>query len=115
VSRPIRRARQVRDDIIAIYQYVHDRSPQSAEKVLDAIECSIRALADAPGIGTYWNSPHPGLDGIKICPVRPYRNYLIFFRKTPDAVEVFRVVHGARELGPLIDDVDLDLGFEEPD
>ena len=108
-GRPIRRTRQVRDDIIAIYQHVHEQSPQGAELVFDAIERSIRRLPDTAGVGRLWHSPEPELHGLRVTTVRPYRSYLIFFRDTPEGIEVFRVVHGARELGPLVDEIIADF------
>ncbi len=109
MRRVIRRTAQVRHDIIDIYRYVHAQRPHAAEKVFDAIERSIRSLLDAPGIGRYWSSPDPRLEGLRVTTVRPYRNYLIFFRVVPDGIEVFRVVHGARELQPLVDDIEFDI------
>lgn len=106
--RTICRSAQVKDDIIAIYVYVHRRSPQSAEKVFDAIERSIRRLVDLPGVGRYWNSPDPRLAGMRVTTVRPYRNYLIFFRLVEKTIEVFRVVHAARDLAPLVDEIVFD-------
>ena len=96
MSRTIRRTAQVRDDIIEIYRYIHQRSPQAAEQLLDAIEQSIRSLLDASGVGRRWISPDQRLDGMRISTVQPFRNYLIFFRATPNGIEVFRIVHGAR-------------------
>jgi len=112
MSRTIRRTAQVRDDIIDIYRYIHQRSPQAAEKILGAIEQSIRSLLDTPGVGRGWLSPDPRLDGMRISTVQPFRNYLIFFRATPNGIEVFRIVHGARELEPLIDEIQLDFEDE---
>ena len=108
MSRPrvIRRTRQVRQDLIAIYRHIYADSPRAAELVFDAIERSIRRLLDVPGVGRYWDTSDPRLDGMRVTVVRPYRNYLIFFRDVPDGVEVFRVVHGARELEPLVDEIE---------
>lgn len=111
MRRGIRRTKQVADDIIAIYRHIRARSRQGAERVLDAIERSIRSLPDTPGIGRRWHSPDPRLEGMRVAVVTPYRNYLIFFRATDHWIEVFRVVHGARELEPIVDEIDLD--FEE--
>lgn len=108
MKRIIRRTSQVRGDIISIYRYIHERSPQAAEHVLDAIERSIRSLVDTPGIGHYWNSPDPQLHGIKVTTVHPYRQYLIFFRASEQGIEVFRIVHGARELSRIVDEMELD-------
>lgn len=101
--------KQVWRDIIEIYLYVQERSPQSAEKVFDAIQRSINSLLDAPGVGRLWVSRDPRLEELRMTPVRPYRNYLIFFRAVPSGIEVFRVVHGARELGRIAFDIDLEF------
>jgi len=108
----IRRSKQVRSDIIAIYEYIYERNPEAAERVLDAIEKSIRSLIDTPGIGHYWNSTDPRLQGIKVTSVRPFRQYLIFFRESENAIEVFRVVHGARELSRMVDEMELETERE---
>ncbi len=112
MSRVLRRTRQVRDDIIHIYRHIHDHNHGAADKVFDAIERSIRALLDTPGVGRYWNSPDPRLDRMRVTTVRPYRNYLIFFRAAADRIEVFRVIHGARELQPLVDEIEIDFEDE---
>ena len=83
MSLPIRRHKRVKDDIVSIYTYVHQQR-------------------DRPGVGRYWNSPDPRLDAMKATTVTPYRNYLIFFRALPDRIEVFRVVHAARDLRRLM-------------
>ena len=109
MSRAIRRSARVRRDLIEIYTYIHERSPGAAEKVLHSIEKNIRSLSDSPGIGHYWASSDPRFQGVRIAVVHPYRNYLIFFRLVEETVEVYRVVHGARELEPLMDDLDPEL------
>ena len=109
MSRRIRRTGQVRDDIIQIYRHIRRKSQKGADLVFDAIERSIKALGEMPGVGRLWESPDPRLEGMRITTVTPYRNYLIFFRPTREAVEVFRVVHGAEELERLIDEIDFDF------
>jgi plasmid stabilization system protein ParE len=113
MKRRIRRTRQVRDDIITIYRYLYDRSKQAADKVFVALRRSIEGLLDTPGIGRLWDSPDPRLQGMRMTTVRPYRNYLILFRATPGGVEVFRVVHAARALQPLVDEIVIE--FEDED
>jgi plasmid stabilization system protein ParE len=109
MKRTIRRTTQVRDDIIEIYGYIHERSPQAAEKVLDAIEASIRSLLITPGVGRYWLSGNAHLDGMRVTTVHPFRNYLIFFRAVSSGIEVFRILHAARDIEPLIDDIQIDF------
>jgi len=109
MSRGIRRNRRFRQDLIDIYAYIHERSPQAAERVLNAIERYTQLLLDMPGIGRRWASPDPRLEGMRLAVVTPYCNYLIFFRPTRDGIEVLRVVHGARELQNIIDEIEADL------
>jgi toxin ParE1/3/4 len=107
--RPIRRTRQLRQDIIDIYSYIYHRSPQAAERVFDAIERSIKALRDIPGAGRLWQSPDPRLEGIRVTVITPYRNFLIFFRPTDTAIEIYRIIHGARELDAIVDQIELEF------
>jgi toxin ParE1/3/4 len=108
----IRRTRQVRQDIIDIYRYIHARSPQSAERVFDAIQRSIQALPSIPGVGRRWDSTDPRLQGMRVTVVSRYRNYLIFFRAVPDGIEVFRVIYGSRDLRRIVDAIELDFDEE---
>ena len=53
------------------------------------------------------------LAGMRVTVVTPYRNYLIFFCPSDDAVEVFRIVHGARELARVVEEIQLDFEDDE--
>ena len=112
MSRPIRRTKQLRQDIIDIYAYIYERSPQSAERVFDAIERSIRKLPQIAGAGRLWNSTDPRLQGMRVTVITPYRSFLVFFRPTPTAIEVFRVVRGSRKLERVVDEINLDFEAE---
>ena len=109
MSRAIRRAKQVQQDIIDIYTYIGQRNSDAAERVVDAIEGSIASLKEFPGIGSVWSANDPRLSGMRVVPVSPYRNYLIFFRPIEDLVEIYRVVHGARNLDRIVDEIDFEF------
>jgi toxin ParE1/3/4 len=109
MTRQIRRTRQVAQDLIEIYQYIHERNAPAAERVLDAIEQSLNSLLKTPVVGRQWNSPDPRLEGMRVTLVTPYRNYLIFFRPVSDGIEVYRIVHGARELERIVDEIDIEF------
>ena len=107
--RAIKRTKQVRRDIIDIYTYIGLRNVDAAERVVDAIERCIKGLAKFSGIGRLWSSSHPRLSGMRVAPVLPYRNYLIFFRPIENRVEIYRVVHGARQLERIVEEIQLDF------
>jgi toxin ParE1/3/4 len=77
--------------------------------VLEAIEKSIKSLLDMPGIGRRWDSPDPRLEGMRVALVWPFRNYMIFYRPVLTDVEVFRIVHGARELERIVDAIEIEF------
>ncbi len=109
MSREIRRTKQVQQDIIDIYTYIGLRNSDAAERVVDAIERSIDGLKDFPGIGSVWSASDPRLSGMRVVPVSPYRNYLVFFRPIENRVDIYRVVHGARKLDRIVDEIDFEF------
>jgi len=109
MSKRIRRTKQLRQDLIDVYRYIHERNPRAAEKVFDAIERNIKSLLETPGVGHRWESSDPRLEGMRVAVVTPYRNYLIFFRASPKGVDVYRLIHGARELGEIMDEIDVEF------
>lgn len=106
------RSGQVHEDLMAIYLHIGKDRPAAAEEVLDRIESTIELLSTLPGLGNRWKSPDPRLSGLPVAVVTPYRNYLVFFRRSDRGVEVYRVVHGARDLEQIVDQVVFDLDDE---
>ena len=59
-------------------------------------------LAWMPEIGSIWESPHPFLSGVRVWPIRRFKNYLIFYRPIVGGIFVLRVLHGARQVDELL-------------
>ena len=60
-------------------------------------------LATMPTMGREWVSSDPYLAGIRVYVMpSPYRNYLIFYRFTDDALEILTILHGARDLETVL-------------
>ena len=55
-----------------------------------------------PEMGRPQTIGRPGLVGLRRIRVPGFANYLIFYRPTAEGIEVFRVVHGARDLRSLL-------------
>lgn len=104
----LRRTSQARGDIVRLYRYIGADNPDAAERVLEAIERSLRAIAATPGMGRQWESNDPRFEALRVYPVNPYRNYLIFYRVVGRDVHIFRIVHGSQELGRIVDEIDLE-------
>lgn len=59
-------------------------------------------LAAMPGMGGRYESDNLELAGVRVFPVSRIRNYLIFYRPTPQGIEVLRVLHGARDIDRVL-------------
>jgi antitoxin ParD1/3/4/toxin ParE1/3/4 len=83
-------------DVREIVDYVADRSPQNAIKVVQRLYDEFDRIADLPGIGHTREELKD--DTLRVTTVY---NYLIIYDPTRKPLEILRVVHGARELWPI--------------
>ena len=99
----IARAFDARRDLVEIFQhYVRRAGLRTARRFLAEAEATFERLARSPGIGSLYDPEAPGLADLRFFPVSRYRSYLVFYRPTPDGVEIVRVLHGARNLPGLL-------------
>jgi toxin ParE1/3/4 len=111
--RILRRPR-AKADLIEHYAFIAGDKAAPADRFLRVAESSFQLLARMPTIGTAWESPDPRLAGVRVYPLpRGFRNYRVFYRPLPDGVEVLAVLHGARDLGAALEDVDVEEGPEQ--
>jgi len=90
--RRIRRTSAAKADLAGIWKYIAMDNLDAAERWLENIDDKLKLLAEFPGAGPRRDDLAPG--------VRSFTtgNYLIFYREQKDAIEVIRVLHGARDL-----------------
>jgi plasmid stabilization system protein ParE len=79
-------------DLREIGEFVARDSPSQAARVVNAIADRAQQLAEAPE--AFQLVPRYEHFGMRR---RPYKNYLIFYRVAANAVEVVRILHGARD------------------
>jgi len=82
-------------DLIDIWLYIAADSQKAADKLLDAIGDRIAPLKDHPFLGAARPDIAPDAR------LLPVGNYVILYRVLPDAVEIVRIVHGARDASVL--------------
>ena len=81
-------------DIRRIWAFVAKDRPASADALIDSFYKRFRLAAMNPAIG----KARPDLGkGLRILSVG---KYVIGFRRVPQGMQIVRVVHGARDLGP---------------
>ena len=88
--------RQAELDLLEIWQYIADDSPAAADRTIDRIESTCRDLQDQPHVGRQRPELMAELRSV------PVGNYLLLYRVEHQAVQIIRVLHGARDLDTLL-------------
>lgn len=97
--RTLHRTPQARLDLVDAALYIAEGNPSAADRFLDAIADTMRHLADHPLVGRARPELTPDLRSF------PHKPYVIFYRPIPRGVQIVRVLHGARDIPPLFEDL----------
>ncbi len=74
----------------------------------NAAHTTFEDLLAIPGIGKIRNVSTARLAGLRKWRVSGYERYLIFYRPAPGGIDIVRVLHGARDIDPILEE----SGFE---
>ncbi len=89
---------RARDDIDAAVDYYREAgSPEAGLRFVDALQQASETIGDHPGIGSLRYADELDLPGLRTWPVPGYP-FLVFYVERPDHVDVWRVLHGRRDL-----------------
>ena len=91
----VRLSKRALADLDGIADYLGERNPSAAARVLRTLRDAFDALALSPNMGVLRDDLHPGLRIFS--PSRPAQNYVICFYPLADGVEISDIVHGARD------------------
>lgn len=83
-------------DVLGIWLYIAQDNPVAADRMVDRFTKAYELLAKNPDMGQKLDQYRPGLRAWSV------GNYLVYFRKTSDGIEIYRVLHGARDAGRLL-------------
>jgi toxin ParE1/3/4 len=95
---PVLRAERAELDLAEILDYLDQHSPLAAEQLAAAVDQRCSQLGQLPGIGRAREEIAPNLRSVVI------ERYVLFYRVTPSAVEVLRILHGTRDLDRIMRD-----------
>ncbi|MEH2090190.1 type II toxin-antitoxin system RelE/ParE family toxin [Nostoc sp.] len=104
----IKKRPQVIRDLIDLATYIAQDNLDVSDRFLTAAEATFKQLAKTPAIGKQCQFIHPNLAEIRQVSIKGFQKYLIFYRITESAIDILRVIHGARDI-ELIFDEDLEL------
>lgn len=82
-------------DLDDIWLFIANDNPDAADRFYDLLLSKFLLLADQPLIGRCREDLHLNLRGFIV------GNYIIFYRDTPEHIEIVRVLHGARDIENL--------------
>jgi toxin ParE1/3/4 len=83
-------------DLQTVAQFIHHDNPFAARLFLEAAYDTFELLARNPGVGR--QCADLGFPEIRSWRVEGFGRYLIFYRELPDKIQIWRVLHGARDL-----------------
>jgi toxin ParE1/3/4 len=79
--------------------YLGEAGEEVAERFLTGVLTTLRSLTEFPDLGRRRKFRHPALRDLRSFRVNPpFDKILIFYRITNDTLEVWRLMHGARDL-----------------
>ena len=82
------------------------RTQDASDRFLRAAEETFKQLAQMPGIGKKCQFINPQLVDLRQQAIKDFRKYLVFYRPTASGIEIVRVIHGARDLAAIFDELD---------
>jgi toxin ParE1/3/4 len=90
------RTEQAETDLEEILEYLEERSPAAAERVAEAIDRRCALLEQCPEMGRLREELGPGIRSLAV------EGYGVFYRVTPSAVEILRILHGSRDVERIL-------------
>jgi toxin ParE1/3/4 len=85
------------NDLADIASFIKADNAERAESFVNEIQARCERLGFMPN--AYPLVPRHEASGIRRC---TFRDYLIFYRVGPEQVDVLHVLHGARDVDPLL-------------
>jgi len=79
-------------DLLDIWDYIADDSPDRADDFLDRIESKLMTLAQNSGLGRKRSELLPDLRSFSI------GNYVAFYQQIEGGIDVIRLLHGSRDI-----------------
>jgi toxin ParE1/3/4 len=84
-------------DLIEIWSYIADDSIANADAFIDKLHETMQLLAGKPGLGRHREELAAEMQSF------PFGRYIIFYRVVTSAIEIVRVLHGARDIESIFD------------
>ena len=91
------RARARRDIDEAVERYLNEAGPAITLAFVDALEDALRGIGERPAVGSSRYALDLDIPGLRFRPAGKFP-HLIFYVETGLEIDVWRVLHGARDI-----------------
>jgi len=93
------------DDIVRQFRYylIDQNLPGVADRFREAIRHTIESLRKHPLVGARYQLSNPQLDNLRSWPVAGFESIRIYYLLDDSALHVIRVLHGKRDLNPILE------------
>lgn len=105
----IEKSEQFSTDVVHQFGWYHKQAGDAlAFRFLSSVDSTIIRIAVRPDLGRKRNFAKPALQGLRSFAVAaPFERLLVFYRATPEVLQLWRLMHGARDLQrKLVHDAD---------
>lgn len=87
------------------FLYIAKRNREAAVRFFQALDASLERLAAMPELGQRQEFGRRELADLRVWQVQGFENCLIFYRPVERGIEVLRVLHAARDMAAIFDDL----------
>lgn len=87
-------------DLRSAARFIHGDNPAAAQRFVVAAYDTFDFLASNPGIGR--QQTNLGFPEVRSWRIAGFKRYLIFYKPLPDKIQIWRVLHGARDLDTIL-------------
>lgn len=101
--RILRRPRAV-SDAESLADWIAKDSLPAALRFLENVEATLERLADFPSSGSPYQIDVPALAGLRFKRVVGFPKHIVFYLEHSTAIEVIRILHGARDIDAQLRD-----------
>ncbi|MCB9767395.1 MAG: type II toxin-antitoxin system RelE/ParE family toxin [Candidatus Omnitrophica bacterium] len=89
-------------DMRDIYFYIAADSEQAADRFLVELEAAYERLLQMPRIGKPRAVENPRVPELRSWPIPGFEDIMVFDQPLEDSIEVMRILHGKRDLDPIL-------------
>jgi len=95
-----------REDILRQYSYylIEKDAARAAGRFLEAVQSAIEKLCRTPGAGAPKPLTNPSLAGLRSWPVSGFPAMRIYYLHAGNELRIIRVLHGKRDINPLLEE-----------